>query len=79
MKKSQVKGAGSRRGTNTKQKRGSAVRPRQLISRFQAIFRTQSNGGVFLASYVFVVIEAHVRPFAVPGILGQLARIRTLG
>lgn len=30
-------------------------------------------------SYVFVVVEAHVRSLAVPGVLSQLARIRTLG
>lgn len=34
---------------------------------------------IISASYVFVVVEAHVRPLAVPGVLSQLARIRTLG
>lgn len=58
----------------TRQKLTASNCEASLIEQFPAIFSTQRHTCAFV-SYVFIVVKTHVRPFAVSGILSQLAWI----
>lgn len=58
----------------TRQKLTASNYEASLIEQFPAIVSAQRHTGV-IVSYVFIVVKTHVRPFAVSGILSQLAWI----